>query len=98
LAAALVSILSGCTKSNPLIGKWKLAPDSPPMCAMLDGVEFTDSTMSVDVMGKHTANVNYSRDGDRYVVNGPTGSFTFEKDSDGIKAVAPLQCQLVPAG
>ncbi len=97
MAAALVSILSGCTKSNSLIGKWKLAPNSPPMCAMLDRVEFTDSTMSLDVMGKHTANVNYSREGDRYVVNGPTGPFTFEKDRHGIKAVAPLECQLVPA-
>jgi hypothetical protein len=68
------------------------------MCAMLDGVEFTDDTMSLDVMGKHTANVTYSRDGDRYVVNGPSGAMTFEKDSDGIKAVALFECQLLPAG
>jgi hypothetical protein len=26
LAAVLICLLAGCTKSNPLIGKWKLAP------------------------------------------------------------------------
>jgi hypothetical protein len=98
LAAAAVIVLAGCTKSNPLIGKWKLAPNAPPMCAMLDGVEFTENTMTVDVMGKHSANVTYGRDGDHYVVNGPSGSFSFDKNSDGIKAVAPIQCQLLPAG
>jgi hypothetical protein len=29
-------------------------------------------------------------------VNGPNGTMTFEKDSDGIKSVAPVECQLIP--
>ena len=28
-ACGLILVVSGCTKSNPLLGKWKLAPNSP---------------------------------------------------------------------
>ena len=97
LAAVLVCVAAGCSKSNPLIGKWKLAPQAPPMCAMFDGVEFTDKTMTINVMGKQTGPVTYGRDGDHYLVNGPSGTIAFEKNSDGIKSVTPMECQLLPA-
>jgi hypothetical protein len=96
-AAILVLVVSGCSKSNPLIGKWKLAANSPPMCQMMDGVEFTEKTMTLNVLGKQMATVTYSRDGDRYLVTAPNGTMAFEKNSDGIKSVTPFDCQLIPA-
>ncbi len=97
LMAVLICVAAGCTKSNPLIGKWKLAPNASPACAALDGVEFTETSMTMDVLGKQTASVTYGRDGDHYLVNAPNGTMTFEKNSDGIKAVSPFECQLIPA-
>jgi hypothetical protein len=97
ILAAVIVAVSGCSKSNPLIGKWKLAPNGGPECAALDGVEFAETTMTMEVMGKQTATVTYSRDGDHYLVAAPSGTITFEKNSDGIKAVSPFSCQLLPA-
>jgi hypothetical protein len=96
LAAVLICVAAGCTKTNPLIGKWKLAPQAGLACAMFDRVEFTEKAMTVNILGKQTAAVTYGRDGERYLVNGPNGTMTFEKDSDGIKSVAPVECQLIP--
>lgn len=97
ILAAAICAAAGCTKSNPLIGKWKLAPGAPPMCSMLDGVEFTDTTMSFNLLGKQSGAVTYSRDGDHYLVNAPNGTMSFEKTSGGIKSVTPMECDLVPA-
>jgi len=96
LAAVLICLLAGCTKSNPLIGKWKLAPKAAPVCGMFDGIEFSEKTMTVNVLGRQTAPVTYGRDGDHYLANGPNGTMAFEKNSDGIKSVAPVECQLIP--
>jgi hypothetical protein len=98
LAAVLILVVAGCSKSNPLLGKWKLAPNSGPECAMLDGVEFTEKTMTLNVLGKQMSTVSYSRDGSRYLVTVPTGTMAFEKAGGGIKSVAPFDCQLLPAG
>jgi hypothetical protein len=97
IVAALIVVAAGCSKSNPLLGKWKLAADANPACAGLDGVEFTDKTMTMNILGKQMAAVTYSRDGDRYLVSTPNGMMAFEKNSDGIKAVTPFECQLLPA-
>jgi hypothetical protein len=100
LVAALTTVAAaGCMHSNPLIGKWKLAPSASPACAALDGIEFGDSTLSMELLGnKQMANVTYTRDGDRWLVAGPNGTMAFEKDADGIKSVQPFECQLLPAG
>ncbi len=95
--AAIVVMAAGCSKSNFIIGKWKLAPDAGPACAALDGVEFTSNTMIMNVLGKQTATVTYTRDGDNWTVNSPTGPITFQQDGDGIKSVSPFDCQLVAA-
>jgi hypothetical protein len=98
LAAVVIWVVAGCSKSNPLIGKWKLAPAASPACAMFDGVEFSEKTMTVNILGKQTGPVTYGRDGDHYLVNGPNGTIAFEKNSDGIKSLSPVECQLIPAG
>ena len=98
LAVVLICVVAGCSKSNPLIGKWKLASQANPACAMFDGIEFTDKTMTVNILAKQTAPVTYGRDGDHYLVNGPNGTMAFEKNSDGIKTVSPIECQLIPEG
>ena len=94
--SGLILMAAGCSKSNFLIGKWKLAPDANPACAALDGVEFTDTTMTMDVMGKQTANVTYTNSGDNWSVTAPSGIITFEKNDQGIKSTSPFDCQLVP--
>ena len=95
--AVLICVAAGCTKANPIIGKWKVAPPAQAACAMFDGVEFTENTMTVNALGKQTGSVTYSRDGERYLVNAPNGQMAFEKTSDGIKSVSPVECQLIPA-
>jgi hypothetical protein len=86
----------GCSKSNPLVGKWKLASNSDPACMGLEGVEFSNTTMTLNVLTKQTFNVTYSRDGDRYLVNGtPTGTLAFKSESGGIDLVTP-ECHFVP--
>jgi hypothetical protein len=97
-AAAFIAGLPACSKSNPLIGKWKLTPasDSNPACAAFDGVEFSDTSMTINLLSKQTFNVTYSRNGDDYVVSGtPTGAISFETESGGIKSVSP-ECHLIP--
>jgi hypothetical protein len=103
LAAAIAvmafSGCSGCSHSNPLIGKWKLAPNASPACAVLDGIEFGDSTVTMELLGnKQTVNISYGRDGDKWSVGSPSGTMVFVKDADGIKSVSPFECQLLPAG
>jgi hypothetical protein len=97
-AVASILLLFGCSKSNPLIGKWKLVPNADAACAALDGVQFSDTAMTMNALTTQTVNVTYSRDGDSYVVNGrPTGPMAFQSESGGIKTVTPVECHLVPA-
>jgi hypothetical protein len=94
----LVIVFCGCTKSNPLLGKWKRAPNSDASsCMAFDGIEFTEKTVTMNVFGTQIATVTYSRDGDRYLVNAPNGTMAFEKEDGGIKSVAPIECHLIPA-
>lgn len=96
VVAVLVCVGVGCSKSNPLIGKWKVAPPAQPACAMFEGIEFTENTMTINILGKQSGAVTYSRDGERYLVNAPNGQIAFEKNSNGIKSVSPVECQLIP--
>lgn len=90
--------LAGCSKSNPLIGKWKVQANSDVACAGLDGVQFSDTTMTFSIPAGQTVNVTYTTDGDKWTVNGtPTGPITFQSESGGIKTVSPMECHLVPA-
>jgi hypothetical protein len=97
VAVGAILAVAGCSKSNPLLGKWKLAPGSNPACSVLNGVEFTEKTMTMDLLGKQMATVTYGRDGERYLVTAPNGIMAFEKDGNGIKSVTPFECHLVPA-
>src|SRR5277367_2232193 len=91
LMAVLICVAAGCSKSNPVLGKWKLAPNASPACSALDGVEFNETSMTMDVVGKQTANVTYGRDGDHYLVNAPNGTIAFEKIRGGIKSLTPFE-------
>ena len=89
--------VAACSKSNPLIGKWKLAPNASNECFQLGAIEFTDKTMTMATpLTPVTANVTYARDGDRTSVTLPNGQvFSFETESGGIKTTTP-ECHLVP--
>jgi hypothetical protein len=96
-AASILSLV-GCSKSNPLIGKWKLQPNAELACAGLEGIQFSDTTMTLNVPISQTVNVTYARNGDNWTVNGtPAGPITFQAESGGIKSVSPMECHLVPA-
>ncbi len=90
--------VSGCSKSNPLLGKWKLAPNSGNECFVMSSLEFGDKTVTiVTPLAPVTAAVTYSRDGDKYSATLQTGQvLQFETESGGLKSVAPV-CHLVPA-
>jgi hypothetical protein len=89
VAFGAILAVSGCSKSNPLLGKWKLAPNQ--------GNEFGDKTMSMATpLAPVTVAVTYSRDGDNYLVTASSGqAFQFQVESGGIKSVTP-ECHLVP--
>jgi hypothetical protein len=88
--------LAGCSKSNPLIGKWKLQPNADVACAGLDGVQFSETTMIFPAPANQTAVITYTTSGDNWTVNGaPTGPITFQSESGGIKSVSPVECHLV---
>ena len=94
-AAVLVLVVSGCGKSNPLIGKWKLAPG--PNCKLEGGqLEFTEKTMTD---GSGTYVVTYDRDGEFYLVKGNAGFgdmvTRFKVESGGI-AEDKDRCHYVP--
>ena len=96
-ACGLILVVSGCTKSNPLLGKWKLAPNSPNECFQLGAIEFTDKTMTMATpLAPVTMAVTYSMDGDNYLVTASMGqAFSFQVESGGLKSVSP-ECHLVP--
>jgi hypothetical protein len=98
-AAVAVLVVSGCGKSNPLIGKWKLAlatKDKMAACKALAGVEFTEKTVTAGLgPGKNTVTVTYGRDGDSYLASAGNGqAFMVKIESGGIEANG---CHLVPA-
>ncbi len=79
-------LVPASTKSNPLIGKWKLVPGQEEGCRELNQVEFAEATMTMmfTEQGQKTEQlsspslspaVTYGRDGDRYLVTGtlPSG-------------------------
>ena len=94
----LILVVSGCSKSNPLLGKWKLAPNSGNECFQLSEIEFGDKTMTMATpLAPVTAAVTYSNDGDKYSAMLPNGQFfSFQTESGGLRSVSP-DCHLVPA-
>jgi hypothetical protein len=103
-AAVLVLVVSGCGRSNPFIGKWKLA-SSLNCDYRLAQLELTETSMTVTVkvgfkgeVVPHTSAVTYSRDGDFYVAtptteNGPPLRFKFNSPN----IVLDSGCILIPA-
>ena len=90
--------LAGCSKSNPLLGKWKLQANADAACAGLDGIQFSDTTMTFSIPAGQRRPLTYTSDGDKWTVNGtPTGPITFQSESGGIKSVSPIECHLVPS-
>jgi hypothetical protein len=98
VASLLILVVSGCSKSNPLLGKWKMAPNSGNECFQLSEIEFGDKTMTMATpLTPVTATVTYSHDGDTYSATLPNGQvFSFQTESGGLKSVSP-ECHLVPA-
>jgi|SRR5271163_1297997 len=98
VAIGAVLAVAGCSKSNPLLGKWKLAPGSGNECFAMSGLEFGDKTVTIATpLAPVTAAVTYSRDGDKYsaaLANGQV--LSFQTESGGLKSVEPV-CHLVPA-
>jgi len=97
VAMGAVLLIAGCSKSNPLLGKWKLAPNSPNECFQMGGLEFADKTMTMATpLAPVTSTVIYSHDGDTYSATMPNGMvFSFQTESSGLKSVNP-DCHLVP--
>ena len=97
VACCAILVASGCSKSNPLLGKWKLAPNSPNECFTLSSIQFGDQTMTMATpLAPVSMAVTYSRDGDNYLVTAGNGqAFSFQVESGGIKSVSP-ECHLVP--
>jgi hypothetical protein len=97
-AAGVILIVAGCSKNNPLIGKWKLAPNAPNECFQLGAIEFGEKTMTMATpLAPVTVAATYSQDGDKTSVNMANGQvFQFQTESGGIKSVSP-ECHLVPA-
>jgi hypothetical protein len=98
VALGAILVVAGCSKSNPLLGKWKLAANSGNECFQMSGLEFGDKTVTIATpLAPVTAAVTYSRDGDKYLATLPNGQvFAFQTESSGIKSVEPV-CHLVPA-
>ncbi len=98
VAFGLILVVSGCSKSNPLLGKWKLAPNSSNECFQLGAIEFGDKTMTMATpLAPVTVAATYSREGDRYSATLANGQvFSFQTESGGLRSVAP-DCHLVPA-
>jgi hypothetical protein len=97
VACGAILVVSGCSKSNPLLGKWKLAPNSPNECFQFGSIQFGDQTMTMATpLAPVSMPVTYSRDGDNYMVTASSGqAFSFQTESGGIKSVSP-ECHLVP--
>ena len=97
VACGAILVASGCSKSNPLLGKWKLAPNQGNECFQLGAIEFGDKTMTkATPLAPVTLAVTYSKDGDNYLVTAAMGqAFSFQAESGGIKSVSP-ECHLVP--
>jgi hypothetical protein len=97
-AVVLVLVVSGCGRSNPLIGKWAIADQSEnnPACASLVEVEFTEKTITTGFGAeKNTVTVTYGRDGDSYLASAGNGQAVRVKiESGGIEANG---CHLIPA-
>jgi hypothetical protein len=98
-ALCAILIASGCSKSNPLLGKWKLAPNSGNECFQLAGLEFNDKTLTMATpLAPVTVAVTYSHEGDQYSATLANGQvLSFQTESGGLKSVEPV-CHLVPAG
>jgi len=97
-AAGVILIVAGCSKNNPLIGKWKLAPNAPNECFQLGAIEFGEKTFTMATpLAPVTVAATYSQDGDKTSVNMANGQvFQFQTESGGIESVSP-ECHLVPA-
>lgn len=91
VAFGLILMVSGCSKSNPLLGKWKLADNAPNECFQLAEIQFGDKTMTMATpLAPVTTAVTHSRDGDNYLVTASSGqAFQFQVESGGIKSVSP---------
>jgi hypothetical protein len=97
VAAAILAV-AGCSKSNPLIGKWKLAPNAGNECFQLAQIEFTPTTMTMATpLAPVTSTVTYTSSGDTYTAALPDGmALQFQTESGGLKSLQP-ECHLVPA-
>ena len=94
---AVILTVSACSKSNPLIGKWKAADNAGPECLAFAKIEFTPQTMTMTTpLSPVTSNVTYTHDGDNYTVVIANGqSMVFVPESSGLKTLTP-ECHLVP--
>jgi hypothetical protein len=97
LVCSAILAAAGCSKSNPLIGKWKAADNAGPECLAFAKIEFTPQTMTMTTpLSPVTTNVTYTNDGDKYTVSLANGqSMVFEPESGGLKTLMP-ECHLVP--
>lgn len=89
-AAVLVLVVSGCGRTNPLIGRWKVNSAQDPDCIinLIDTVEFTEKGMTLpDGLSRTTYPVTYRRDGDAYLVTKLDGTYIrFKTETGGIEA------------
>lgn len=97
VAGAILAV-AGCSKSNPLLGKWKLAANAGPECLAFSGLEFTPTNVSIATpLAPVNSTVTYSHSGDNYTATLPNGqAMTFQTESGGLKSVEP-ECHLIPA-
>jgi hypothetical protein len=88
--AVLILVVSGCSRSNPLLGRWKVNSAQDPGCIidLIDTVEFTEKGMTLpDGLSRTTYPVTYRRDGDAYLVTKLDGTYIrFKTETGGIEA------------
>jgi hypothetical protein len=86
LAFGVFLVVSGCSRSNPLLGKWKLAPNSGNECFQLSEIEFGDKTITMATpLAPVTVAITYSHDGDSYSATLPNGQvLSFQTESGGL--------------
>jgi hypothetical protein len=96
VAGAILAV-AGCSKSNPLIGKWKLAPNAPNECFQYGALEFTPTNMTMATpLAPVTVAATYSSSGDVYSATLANGQvMQFKTESGGLVSVDPV-CHMVP--
>ena len=91
---ALTSCFGG---SNPLVGKWSLAPQNPDGCP--DSMQFTATTMSASTAGIAASHdVTYKSDGGNVAVSSTDGfNTTVTVNGNSMNVLQPVQCSYTRA-